>query len=482
MMGLMLAIDEDILGSLDADTAVLTEDSSFWRKEEPIISEDRRVLRFGMFEAQRRWWNLPNFIKVFVGGYGSGKTSIGARRAIASALTNAPCPVAVVSPTFAMARETVISTIDEMLAGKQSVLGRRAFRYEHNKTFHNFTIWYRGRIGRILVYSGEDPNSLKGPNLGAAYIDEPFIQQEAVFKQVLARVRHPGAILREIGLTGTPEQLNWGYDLCVGDADKKYDVGVVQTSTRENKALPEVYLNTLERAFSDREAQAYVDGNFVQLATGQVFHAFDPSIHRCLGDLPPLYDRFPLEVVKLEDDIVRIPKAAELGCGMDFNVNPMTATVFWKWNEHIHFFDEIELPNSDTEEMCKELRTRYGSRLRTIYPDPSGNSRATNAPAGRTDFSLIRQAGFTIEAPPEPYPRRDSFNSVNGKFKSRAGFCTLTIAQRCKKLIKYLATYTWELMNKQKSMSHLLDAFRYPVTRLFPAIKPALTITKLRGT
>lgn len=477
----MLAIDEDIIATLDEPVVLQAEAADFWRKEAPLFDSSRQLTRLGMFPSQRRWWELPNFIKVFVGGYGSGKTSINARRAIASALENAPCPVAVVSPTFAMARETTIQTIHEMLNGKQSVLGSRAFSYTYNKTFHSFIVRYRGRLGRILIYSGENPNSLKGPNLGAAYIDEPFIQHVDVFKQMLARVRHPQAKVREIGLTGTPEQLNWGYDLCIGEAEQKYDVGVIQTSTRENLALPEAYLTTLERAFSEKEAQAYVDGNFVQLAVGQVFHAFDPLIHRCSGDMPPLYDKLPNTPLTIDGEIVRIPNGAELGAGMDFNVNPMSAAVFWRLNNHIHFFDEIELPNSDTEEMCKELIRKYGSRLRVIYPDPSGNSRATSTPGGKTDFWWIRQLGFSIEAPPESYGRRDSFNAVNGKLKSRAGFCTLTFAHRCKKLVKYLSTYTWELMNKQKSMSHLLDAFRYPVTRLFPVMKPQLAVTKLQG-
>ena len=449
--------------------AIHAEADVFWSKDDPSLEElptgQLKVKRGGMWQHQRDWWELDSFVKVLVGGYGAGKTLILSKRMIAVALENAPCPVACVSPTYAVARQTTVATIASLLTGKRSIYGR-SFWWRYNHSSHEFVIRFRGRNARIIIYSGDNPLSLRGPNLAAAGIDEPFIQDVEVFKQMIARVRHPDAIKHEINITGTPEQLNWGYDLCVGEDRERFNADYIIASTRLNKAIGSAYVGRMEGAFSDKEAQAYIDGQFVSLGSGLVYHAFDPS----------------LSFVEM-----KMPAYAELGVGMDFNVNPMSACVFWKANNHVHFFDEIELPNADTEFLCSILRERYvdpmkpGSKLEWIYPDASGSARASNAPGGKTDFHYIREAGFKIDAPPANGPRRDRYNAANGKFKPRQGVTTLTIDPTCKKLRKYLQQYSYEQMNKQKGMSHLLDAFSYPIVRLFPADKGAISDSRLSG-
>ena len=460
---------EDSIAVVERPMERLESLGTFWRPDTPVIDAQGALRRGGMFPAQRRWWELPNFIKVLVGGYGSGKTHIGAKRIISLALANAPCPVASVSPTFPIARQTTIVTIAELLAGKQTHYGR-SFWWKYNAGTHEFRIRFHGRNAHILIYSGERPESLRGPNLAAAHIDEPFIMDEDVFKQMIARVRHPEAQHREICITGTPEQLNWGYDLCVGEGKERHDVATINVSTRENLALDEGYVGRLLGAFDGRAADAYVEGKFVNLSSGMVYYAFNQEAN--VVDLP-------------------IPSPAELGVGMDFNVNPMAAVVFWHAGTHMHFFDEIELPNADTEYMCQYLTEKYGvgskfhldheTVLTEVYPDATGSARKTSAPGGKTDFHYIRNAGFDLRAPHANPKRKDRYNAVNGKFKSRSGHTTLTVSPQCKKLIKYLSIYSHELMPKQDAMSHLLDAFGYPVSYLHPVTKDMVSILKLTG-
>lgn len=431
----------------------------FWRQREPKLDDAHQVVVGGMWGHQQRWWRLKNFIRVLVGGYGSGKTLAICKRMLALALQNAPAPCALVSPTFPMARQTTITTCIELLEGKRMLYGSRRFWWKYNSSTHAFTFRHRGRTATLIIYSGDNPLSLRGPNLGAAGIDEPFIQDEDVFKQMVARVRHPAAKIREINITGTPEQLNWGYDLCVGDLNEQHDVGVVQASTRENLALDPGYVTRLLGAMTGKAADAYVEGKFVSLAEGMVYYAFDAM-----------------------ENVVRLPMppGAELGAGMDFNVNPMAATVFWRAGSHMHFIDEIELPNADTEYMCSELLDRYPD-LRHVYPDATGAARSTNAPGGKSDFTYIKQAGLEINARPSNPLRKDRYNAVNGKFKPAEGKLTLTVAPTCKKLRKYLSVYSHELMRKQERYSHLLDAFSYPISYLFPVDREALRLARLEG-
>jgi hypothetical protein len=427
-------------------------DGRFWSRRQPVM-RNHLVVKGGMFPHQVEWWELKNFIKILVGGYGAGKTLIGSKRIISNALNNAPCPVAVVSPTFGIARQTVIRTITELLEGKRTLLGA-SFKWRFNKSSHEFSIYYHGRTALILIYSGENPLSLRGPNLASAYIDEPFLQDQDVFEQMIARVRHPHAVCREILLTGTPEQLNWGYDLCEGELRERHDVGFVKASTRLNLSLDPTYVERLTKAFSDRAASAFVDGNFENLSEGTVYHAFN---------------RF--DNVNVED----IPDGATLGMGTDFNVNPMASIAFWYKGEHIHFFKEYELPNADTEFATQVWREDFPTLVK-VFPDASGGSRHTSSPEGKSDFWYIKKAGFDIYAPSHNPKRRDRYNAVNGKLKARDGSVTLTVDPSCKKLIKYLSVHTYELMVKQERFTHLLDAFSYPVSYLFPVAKEFLNV------
>ena len=437
------------------------ETAEFWRKSEPTFEPGtRQIAQGGMFPHQQAWWKLPNFIKVLVGGYGSGKTMSICKRMISLGLQNAPCPVALVSPTFPLARQTTYVTLVALLEGKRSIYGNR-FHWTYNNTTHAFTIKFKGRTATIILYSGERPLGLRGPNLAAAGIDEPFIQDKEVFDQMIARVRHPAATHKEICITGTPEQLNWGYDLCEGELNEQHDVGVITASTRMNLALDDGYVGRLEGSFDGKAAEAYIEGAFVSLAEGAVYYAFEPSEN----------------VIALDR-----PADATLGVGMDFNVNPMAAAVFWRLGNHIHFFDEIELPNADTEYMCSELRDRYwDDGLREVFPDASGANRATNAPGGKSDFHYIREAGFHIRAKSKNPLRKDRYNSVNGKLRPKAGRLTLTICPTLKRLKKYLSVYSHEMMTQQDFMSHLLDAFSYPISFLFPVNAEVVRAMRMQG-
>lgn len=409
---------------------------------------DGHVVKGGMFQHQRQWWDSKAFIKALVTGYGGGKTYIGAKRSIAEALLNNGVPFMAVSPTYKLAKRTIIPHIEDLLTG-------RNIPYKFNKTDHEFKLLHKGRKGVIWIGSGDDPKALKGPNLCGALIDEPFIQEKEVFDQMLARVRDPRAVHRNILLTGTPEQLNWGYDICEGDDRGKYDLELIQTGSASNLALPPDVVERLMRAYDEKMAEAFVKGKFVNMATGRIYYAFTR-----------------------EKNIIEkpIPEGVELRVGMDFNVDPMAAAVFWTQGNHMHIFDEVELPNSDTEEMRKHLLDKYPD-ITTFYPDPACRQRHTNAAGGLTDLRILQGPPAdrkTVKARAKHPTRRDRFNATNKKLYDGS----LTISAKCKKLIKYFEQLAHEKLTKQDEMTHLTDAATYPVEYIYPIKR---IITKGRG-
>jgi len=257
--------------------------------------------------------------------------------------------------------------------------------------------------------------------------------------------------------------LNWGYDLVAGDDKEKYDVGLIQASTAENKALDEAYVERLTAAYDELAVEAYVGGSFVNLQVGQVYYGFDKA--KNVANIP-------------------MPEGIELCVGLDFNVDPMSAIIFWKNGIHMHVVDEIELPNSDTLSMCDEIHKRWPKQVRDVYPDASGNARKTASPGGKSDFHWIREAGFTVKARSKNPHLKDRYNAVNAKLRPAGGAQpTMTVSPKCKKLIKHLMMYSHQNSNTEagKAMGHLLDALGYPVSYLYPVVRNVVEQHDLRG-
>jgi hypothetical protein len=276
-------------------------------------------------------------------------------------------------------------------------------------------------------------------------MDEPFLMDYEVLTQLSARVREPKARHSEICAAGTPEGIGgWGYDMCEGELRDKYDIEVFRAKTSENLALPQHYLDNLKNTYDSKMLEAYFNGEFVTISNLLIYYNFSDA-----------------NIVSMPDP------GGELCVGLDFNVNPMAGVVFWKHGNRMHYIDEIEIPNSNTEYWMQTAHDKYPGRIKHAYPDPTGKNRKTSAPAGRTDFSIISHTGVEVHAK-KFQSIRDRHNSVNKKLED----LTLTIDPRCKKLIRYFKSSAHD--DKNDAMLHLLDGATYPVAFIYPIHKPKL--------
>jgi Putative phage terminase len=339
-----------------------------------------------------------------------------------------------VSPTLPIAKKTTVHTIRQMM-------DRAGLDYTLNKTDKEIRI--KNWDGIIWWGSADDPNSLRGPNLAWGGIDEPFIQSEDAFDQMIARVRHPDAKLSQLFLTGTPEELNWGARVCI-DEPEKYDVDLITGSTRENIHLPKEYLDRLLSSYSENQIKAYVDGAFVNLTKGRVYDAFDR--------------------VKSNDSRTDA-EGMPIVCGLDFNVGKLCCAIGARiGKDRIHWFDEIVLRNSDTFEMAEALSRKYPRA--TIYPDPAGKARHTSST--KSDHQILRDYGFTVIARKAHPPVRGRVNAVNGKLRN--GLMTIDVA-KCKELAIDLERVVWkgnDIDKKDSERTHMTDAMGYAVEYLWP--------------
>jgi PBSX family phage terminase large subunit len=389
-----------------------------------------KILKEKMLPHQRRWWDLPNFVKLMVGGYGSGKTYIGALRSIYLSYVNSPHPGMYVSPSHNLGQKTIIITLKE-------VMNKAGMDYTFNQMKGEFIIdnWN----GKIWIGSGDKPDSLRGPNLAWAGIDEPFIQKRDVFDQMLARVRHPDAEQREIFLTGTPEQLNWGFQLTNSD---KIDIGTVTASTLDNPYLPDEYKTNLMAAYTPEQIEAYLHGKFVNLTQGRVYKEFDRDIHVIHREL----------------------EGWTISGAQDYNVDANTVVIFAHNKNEMHVFDEFRLKNSGTYDMAEAVKEKYPGI--NIYPDATGSARKTSA--SQSDHDIMRQNGFKVLTNKSNPHVKDRVNAVNKLLKDRR----LTI-ENAPNLLMDFEQNVWrnnDIDKRDPEQTHASDAIGYAVSWLFPII------------
>ncbi|MCR9270304.1 MAG: terminase family protein [Hyphomonadaceae bacterium] len=102
---------------------------------------------------------------LFMGGRGAGKTRAGAEWVRFSALHGRCQRIALIAPTLGDAREVMI----EGPSGIRSIERLEEFKPDYNVSRRRLE-WKNGAIG--LVFSAEDPDSLRGPQFDAAWCDE----------------------------------------------------------------------------------------------------------------------------------------------------------------------------------------------------------------------------------------------------------------------------------------------------------------------
>lgn len=206
--------------------------------------------------VQREFVNCTKIYKSFTAGIGSGKSFVGAYDLIRYAEPGTL--VAVVAPTYRMlADATMRSFVD--IAEQLGYWDEKAYRKSDNQAVLKHGV-------EVLFRSGDNPASLRGPNLRRAWLDEAGLMQEEVFNVMIGRLRHGGK-QGSLTATFTPQgKEHWTYRLF---ADKTNpNVELFHCSTKDNIFLDPEFYNNLLLQYGKGEggtlrAQQELEGEFV---------------------------------------------------------------------------------------------------------------------------------------------------------------------------------------------------------------------------
>jgi hypothetical protein len=377
-------------------------------------------------------------------GYGAGKTRALCAKAVMLAAANQGFIGAVMEPTGPLIRDIWQNDFDDFLEAYDIPYTFRA------SPLPEYTLHLPGGDTKILCRSFENWSRIIGLNLAWVLADEidtvtPAIANKA-FPKILGRLRSGN--VRQFAAASTPEGFRWMWNTFGSDdAQQRPDRKLIKMRTADNPHLPPDFIERLQANYDPQLLRAYLDGEFVNLTTGQVYDRFDRAKH-VITDLPDT-SREPLRV------------------GVDFNIGNMSAVIAIRQGNSLLVIDEISGAH-DTDALAQEIQRRYPQRQTYIYPDASGGNRSTNA--SQTDIQILEQYGFSNQSPRSNPPVRDRVAAVQALLENGKGQVRLTIAAGCRKVIECLELQSYNEKgdpDKDAGYDHMNDALGYVIWREF---------------
>lgn len=391
-------------------------------------------------EAQKKVAQSTKRFRVVCAGRRFGK-SILAIRELAKFASQPNKKVMYVAPTYGMARNIIFDQLKQKLDDLRWVKKINETRMEIDLV----------NGSKIMLRGADNYDSLRGTGVDFLVMDEVAdIKAEAwteVLRPTLSAQKPPGSAL----FVGTPKGHNHFKTLWdLGKTDDAWESWAFTTLDGGNVSQEEV-----DAAKRDLSQKVF---NQEYLATFESYSGL-------------VYYNFSMEhnIKKWEPEEL---KEVMLFC--DFNVNPISGAVVVRTPTGLHIIDEIVIYGSNTDELAQEMKTRYPTQKITAFPDPAGAQRKTSA-GGRTDISILQNAGFRVLYKPRHPAVKDRINAVNSLLLNTNEERRLFVDPKCKEVIKSLSRHTYkegtQIPSKTDGFDHMCDAVGYGVEYLFPVTR-----------
>ena len=377
-------------------------------------------------------------------GYGAGKTRALCAKAVHLAMANQGFIGVVMEPTGPLIRDIWQSDFDDFLEAYDIPYTFRA------SPLPEYTLHLPGGDTKILCRSFENWQRIIGINGAWILADEidtvnPAIANKA-FPKILGRLRSGN--VRQFAAASTPEGFRWMWQTFASEDGKgREDRRLIRMRTQDNPYLPPDFIERMQANYDPQLLKAYLDGEFVNLTTGQVYDRFDRAKH----------------VAVQMPDISREP----LRIGVDFNVGNMSAVIAIRVGKSLYVVDEVSGAH-DTDALAQKIKAHYPDHKIYVYPDASGGNRSTNAT--QTDIAILESYGMSNQSPKANPPVRDRVAAVQALLENGKGEVRLKIAASCTKMIQCLELQSYTEKgdpDKDGGYDHMNDALGYLVWREF---------------
>jgi len=364
------------------------------------------------------------------------------------------------APTYPMLRDSTQRAVLEVLEDNDLV-------YDFNKSTNEVTLRYAE--SKIAFRSVDDFERLRGTNLAWFGVDELTYAPQEAWLRLEGRLRDPRATRLCGFAVWTPKGFDWVYERFIASPVQGYET--VAAKPFENRhvldRIPDFY-ERLKSSYDEKFFRQEVMGEYLDLAAGRVYYAFDRSKH--------IHGREP-------------DPNHPLLWALDFNVSPMSSVVAQVIHGYVWVHDEIVLSRASTQDACEEFTQRFARHPAglMIYGDASGQHLQTS---GSTDYAIItaylggRGYPHSRRVPKANPAVRDRVSLMNSMLESADGGVRLFVNPRCKELIKDLEQVVYlpdtTMIDKQRDprRTHLSDALGY---LLWQECRPRTDVGQKRG-
>jgi len=409
-------------------------------------------LKIDLTKPQSQFFVSPHKFTAFVGGFGSGKSHTLFTKILADKLEYPKIDLGYFAPSYQLIRDIAHVRL-------QNMLDEAEIPYKLNKADNVLDLFDNGRI---LFRSMDIPDRIVGFEIGNAYIDEIDIMKysdaENAWNKIIARCRqtykkdpHYNNFINRLFVATTPEGFNFVYHRWV--KEKKPGYHMIQAPTSSNPHLPDDYIQSLMDTYPSNLIRAYLEGEFVNLTSKQVY---------------PNYDRernFTDKTISPSDT---------LHIGVDFNVLNTNAVIHLLDKESRQAFAVKELTKLiDTPAFIDTIKEKYPDHTIYVYPDASGSAKKS-VDASKSDIKLIRDAGFYVRAKSKNPRIKDRVQSMNGMFQTGSDNVNYRVnPHTCPEYAAALEQHTYDhngmpIKDPNNSIDDINDAAGYCIHYNFP--------------
>ena len=375
-----------------------------------------------------------------VAGFGAGKTQALVLRTVKLIFGDGK-DIAYYLPNYPLVRTIAYPRFTE-------VLDNLGVSYNLNRSEH--TIQVNGKT--IIFRTMDNPDAIVGYEVGDSMVDEldtlPTAKARHAWNKIIARNRQKKDTgMNTVAVGTTPEGFRFVYDKWAKDPTQSYEL--IKAPTYSNPHLPEGYIDALRETYPSNLLEAYIEGEFVNLTSGTVYSMYDRQLNHC-----------DVEAKALEP----------IHVGMDFNVNNMALAVHVIRNSKAYAVDEM-VGGADTPTSIRSIRERYPNNPVIVYPDASGGA-TSSTNASMSDIKMLKNAGFTVNAPKRNGRVRDRVATVNKALCDPQGKRTYYVnVDKCPNIALGLEQQAYDKNgepDKTGGLDHLNDGIGYFMVRQFP--------------
>lgn len=374
-----------------------------------------------------------------IGGFGCGKSFTDVQLCLflyhAYKHSKEPITIGILGVTIKLLKQTVIADLERAFdAGNIS--------YKDNSQAGTITV---GQITFVYL-AMQNPDDIYAFNFHCAICDEidevPAERVQKIVTAIQERCRvvmpagkHMPSRDPFIFFSTTAQGLGGTYQLIEYLKEKELPYIKIRGRTQDNTNLAKSQIALLRGLYTEEEARAYLDGEFVNLSTGRVYPDFNPKVH--------LYMPFNIK----EEDIIYV--------GQDFNAGYNAAIMLVSRNGRIFAVGEDHW--NYVGDAFRMLREKYPLNRIIMIPDANGKE---------------IMSGFMEEA--EKYDIEVFWNNINPSITERITgvnkgfqFDKLRVFTSCKNLTMCLNVRDFDDSGKPrkgkgpKALDHWGDAFEY---------------------